>query len=95
MPDVRGDVGERFGAWKLRDDVLAVVEHVERRGAVLAYARDRHRARRGVERALGQLGERLARVGLRPGEPADQLERVGRAEAVGSHLTAGGIARHS
>jgi hypothetical protein len=51
---------------------------------------DRHRARRGVERVLHQLSERLARVGLLAGEPADQLERVGRTETAGPHLAPGG-----
>src|SRR5207249_4114044 len=80
VADVRGDVGERLGSHELRDHALAVVEHVERRDAVLAKASDADLPRPGVHRVLHQLGERLARIGLRASKPADELERIGRLE---------------
>jgi hypothetical protein len=58
----------------------SVVVDAQRGDAALAHARDRHGTGAGVERVLHQLGERLAWVGLRTGEPADQLEGVGGAQ---------------
>lgn len=77
---VGGDVGERLATVQLRDDSLTVVANVQCGDATLAQPRDGDPACGGVNRVLYQLGERLARIGLRACQPTDQLERIGGAQ---------------
>ena len=89
-PDVRRDVAERILAAETRQDALAVVADGERRTAAQPPPRNDDVARVRVDGVLDQLRDRLARVRLRPGQPADEIERIGRTE----HQRARGRLRH-
>jgi hypothetical protein len=76
VADVRGDVLQRLEPGQVGDDPLAVVPDAEARPPALAHPRDPHTVRAGVQTVLHELRERLARIGLTVGEPADELERI-------------------
>jgi len=82
--DVRGDEAERLLAIERRQHAFAIVPHDQRRAATQAATLDGDAARARIDGVLHQLGNGLPRVGLRSGEPADQVERVCWAEKEGA-----------
>jgi hypothetical protein len=80
VADVLGEVAERFLAAHFRDDAVAVVVDDEAEVPLDALAGHRDSRRAGVDAVLDQLRDRLARVGLAAGEPADEVEGIVRLE---------------
>jgi hypothetical protein len=82
--DVRRDVAQRLVALEAGEDALSVVPDRDRRTATHPPPGDDDVAGVRVDRVLHQLGDRLAWVRLRPRQPADEIERVGRTEHQGA-----------
>lgn len=76
--DMRRDVAQRRLALLVGSDPFAIVAHDEHRPATAASPLDHDRASVGIDRVLNKLRDRFTRVALAPGEPANQIERVGR-----------------
>ncbi|HET8539743.1 MAG TPA: hypothetical protein VFL83_07710 [Anaeromyxobacter sp.] len=75
---------KRLLATEGRQNALAVVANDQRGPAAQAPPFHRHVAGARIDRVLHELGDGLARVRLRAGEPADEIERVGGAEEEGA-----------